>query len=74
MCNMISDINALEFVNFQRLKELDLGMNYITDIKVFERVNFPDLFRLDLRKNRISKKMNLQVIKQLKLYILNFLC
>ena len=44
-------------------------MNYITDIKVFERVNFPDLFRLDLRENRISKKKNLQVIKQLKLYI-----
>ena len=53
--NQISDINSLELVNFEKLKNLrvlDLRGNKITDIKVLKKIKFK---RIILDRNKIPE-------------------
>ena len=52
--NKISDIIALEKVNFKGLKTLDLSYNKISDISEFDNFKLYDLEKLNIGKNKIN--------------------
>ena len=70
--NEILNINTLEKVNLQKLKELNLSSNKISDITVLEKVKFDILEVLNLSDNEISdinilEKVNFKNLKELNL-------
>ena len=65
--NKILNINILEKVKFDNLKELYLNDNKISDVKVLEKVKFKNLKQLDLNNNQISDKNKLEILKKLNL-------
>ena len=57
------NIDKLDKMRIDNLKELDLSNNDISDIKVLEKVKFENLEKLDLSHNQIS---DIKVLKKVK--------
>ena len=64
--NFITNIKALEKVDFPELIELDLQQNNIEDINVFKNCKFKKLFKLNIKLNKIDIEKNLDIINELE--------
>ena len=67
----ITDISALENVNFEKLERLIFFYNKISDISILGRVNFKELKELDFNRNNIYDISVLENVHFEKLEIIN---
>ncbi len=70
--NNISNIDALEKVNFPQLRKLGLNKNQIKNINIFKKVKFPQLFELYLNDNEFDPDEFYEIIESLSFKISEF--